>query len=1187
MGTDYEFPRPPAGDGDAVPEEFDVGDSRIFQDMSDPLGANETTITSSKSAVSGCAPLFRPDSGTSQLADPGTLRRNEDGDWTVGGAAPSSQTQLMQMALPDVQNGNEARHHDFTVGATTLEDQEISQAIELSLRGQALPPPEHDVEAGASIAMGPISEKPARRNTAEENLESLFLRLSNEFTPLDDPRGDTLVYIGPPPKLPGQDSTEYAHVKKHFEKVHRMRSSQLKLLDSVKFNKFLGPMSLRAGKRLHTLNVFKAVGFPVLSDCKYYLDLRPPEQEDEAVVLVTDLTCTRGVLTWHLAADKYGLDPVTVLGTDEFNVKPWTPTAHSDSKRKEVPAGNAPDATKATTSAKTSPKPERSSMRNTIGLDYSPIRHRSAIERLLQAIQGNDPRLDSAPKVWNYFAIAKYFDCAKHETVSSWITRWLYTDGNANFIQSNPEVAYRMGLGIQGPDLVKDAFSILVGEKALLDVSNEMNGPVLSPSETSIHGRKLESLDDDERNRIDHAASSLVRRVRKYFDGIVGDMTWLTDSGEYAKLHNAEGVGAKEQQLLSTAQRTIEEYVRGRIFCILYQSVGRPFDDLDERPDQTQPFRPGTNARFEDVYNKLPHPMRLFTRTSWIALQRIHFEDGVANAYNDDPGNGIRLIKRTAVIQAVNAVNGTRRAGLHLTLDSATGMILTRMSPKDRAKVDPLSERFADRHQEWMMHNSTPLNPVVPESPGRKRSVDSPENIPFSCLEISSPKRAPSELPPSANWEKRRKTLGAGQDSPYTSTADGPSGPDSVFQDFINLDHIYANEVSPQSLSPDTALANAVDENVEHGTPWEVTATNPASAYLSLVNTQSTGEELVAPLPDANSRLQAAQPTATRQPFLRAVTNFVRQSTSMSQPEDADSSGDVRMTSPLDRDRTGEWSDNHASDAGPTQVTMPPVEDRPGPIIDERCIGVSQTSDGQGPDRMPATGKYRPFINASKMLYEFSEALAKKCDQILYPPHLFHGVDLVPTNLFDVLMCLTDDEWKYLPLWAGGCDDGSGGVFDEANVPNLEVGGFRGGKRGIGSIGDSEPSVSESDSGFEDIASEAVSTVAKASKYATDGTQTVKSLSDVDSASEGEFMRQDEIYEQILDLKMSSQEERGKRSALWDVHGVGDGDDGVKFDETDTSTIMGARSDVQGEMFHDIDDDDDQNLDDVAAEDLE
>ncbi|KAL4957299.1 hypothetical protein BDW69DRAFT_37163 [Aspergillus filifer] len=44
-------------------------------------------------------------------------------------------------------------------------------------------------------------------------------------------------------------------------------------------------------------------------------------------------------------------------------------------------------------------------------------------------------------------------------------------------------------------------------------------------------------------------------------------------------------------------------------------------------------------------------------------------------------------------------------------------------------------------------------------------------------------------------------------------------------------------------------------------------------------------------------------------------------------------------------------------------------------------------------------------------------------------------------DLTDTLTYLTEKEFKYLPLWAGGCDDGTGGVYAE-QVPFAETDGF-------------------------------------------------------------------------------------------------------------------------------------------------
>jgi hypothetical protein len=157
-------------------------------------------------------------------------------------------------------------------------------------------------------------------------------------------------------------------------------------------------------------------------------------------------------------------------------------------------------------------------------------------------------------------------------------------------------------------------------------------------------------------------------------------------------------------------------------------------------------------------------------------------------------------------------------------------------------------------------------------------------------------------------------------------------------------------------------------------------------------------------------------------------------------------------------------------------------------------------------------------------------------------------------------MCLNEDEWKYLPLWAGGNDDGTGGVFDEVDVPNLEAGGFKGGKRGIGSVRHGGGASSVSESSFDDVGSDAISTVGKASKAATDGTQTVKSLSDIGSEDE-EFMRQNELWDEIRNMKI---EEGG-----FIGHGTGTGVDKGKARDEDANN--GIDDDMEAGDVDDVD----------------
>ncbi|KAF7869988.1 hypothetical protein EAF04_004772 [Stromatinia cepivora] len=62
-------------------------------------------------------------------------------------------------------------------------------------------------------------------------------------------------------------------------------------------------------------------------------------------------------------------------------------------------------------------------------------------------------------------------------------------------------------------------------------------------------------------------------------------------------------------------------------------------------------------------------------------------------------------------------------------------------------------------------------------------------------------------------------------------------------------------------------------------------------------------------------------------------------------------------------------------------------------------------------------------FNLSTSVKELNHYIEDICLSMLSKPD---GSEF--TLLIDTLLCLTDNEWQYLPLWAGGNDDGSGGV---------------------------------------------------------------------------------------------------------------------------------------------------------------
>ncbi len=75
-----------------------------------------------------------------------------------------------------------------------------------------------------------------------------------------------------------------------------------------------------------------------------------------------------------------------------------------------------------------------------------------------------------------------------------------------------------------------------------------------------------------------------------------------------------------------------------------------------------------------------------------------------------------------------------------------------------------------------------------------------------------------------------------------------------------------------------------------------------------------------------------------------------------------------------------------------------------------------------------------PFFAFPRLLAQIDAHIQSICNRMLSRNALERS------SICDTLLCLSDDEYKYLPLWANGLDDGSGGVF-EIDLPPAERGG--------------------------------------------------------------------------------------------------------------------------------------------------
>lgn len=110
-------------------------------------------------------------------------------------------------------------------------------------------------------------------------------------------------------------------------------------------------------------------------------------------------------------------------------------------------------------------------------------------------------------------------------------------------------------------------------------------------------------------------------------------------------------------------------------------------------------------------------------------------------------------------------------------------------------------------------------------------------------------------------------------------------------------------------------------------------------------------------------------------------------------------------------------------------------------------------------------------------------------------------------EITDTLTCLTYNEFQYLPLWAGGNDDETGGVFTDLIIPAMDVGGFSAPGPAVhtGSVAPTNDSFSEIE------ASDTQSTIYGASHNAT--CSHASDIMSVDSTDYSQFRLKHENHE--------------------------------------------------------------------------
>ena len=875
----------------------------------------------------------------------------------------------------------------------------LQEAIEQSLRArtndevvqstsqktQELDPPVHTCQNRVSI---------------EDRINAMTKQAAVQLPTVYDPMGDTLIYIDPPQRQPEQDEYDYEHYIKRYTVPILMKKHTLTRY-SPGLAKLFGPtQQFRFRRRRKLANKLPA-------NVKYVIDLTPPSEGEDAVFLTTELCCSEGVRLWSQSNQIWNVSKTLVEGAEEYSSvspnpvsRPLLQTSYPVQQQRiskpteskelgglKVPVGSNTQATSSTT----------------LPLEYSPVRHRYAIERVLSALQGKDPILDSATKVWTTFAVAKNFEIT-HSPLEDYIIRWLRAYPNSYFLEVLPEVSHQIADGLQNCDLARESFAILVGEEAL----DSLRDAQKSRSYTRF-GRKKEALPEQIHTRIEYASKSFLERINNDFEDFVANgMRWIDDLPEVRRL--SAYTQPELQQTIQKLKDLLKDYVHGTLYRVLYANYGTvPGPDLHR--DGGHDLLPRVDRA--TVWATMSLGERILSRTYWDALRSFTLLQGVSNF---DIQNGWDL-----------------KSGLN------------RFNQVEMSRLDRCTYRkIKNSELEALIRTGqTHLDKAAIQSPNLRHNQQESSAEPFSTQLQTLPDRTIT------------RTQGQNQSEDLLLTHTPGS-------------HLYnaqreSNFESLQKQSytlPDRTLNGTQEVAMRIRAPIS-SSSQPIQVPKSLKRTQHSAETLSPQDKPREFESHRKRPFgAVRNDLLAQVQKRVDGLHFSSVGPGGPSATDHTLEESLGQGPRNEWSPvepdpglgyndqlSHANDdlqsflkpEPPRSPTKASLGQKVVPAGLDIWTGYNEVNgDGGVQQQLEET---RPMetnfaINFFSLESFFFQA---RIHIDMFAMDKLRSSDQLELGIVNTLVCLEDSEWKYLPLWAGGNDDGSMGVYND-DLPTAEHG---------------------------------------------------------------------------------------------------------------------------------------------------
>ncbi|KAL2023063.1 hypothetical protein VTK56DRAFT_3973 [Thermocarpiscus australiensis] len=303
-------------------------------------------------------------------------------------------------------------------------------------------------------------------NSAALNARDSHMReLASLKEPLSgDCQGSVLAIV----RFADDDSARSCDGKRWRDVRIRMSYERLMSLGSSKIRDMFSPRAQARFRRQPGLE-------PLPHGIEYVLDFTPPAEGPELADLTAALWLPKMVKLWFLAGH-YVPDSVLARGSDGLQRRPLAEKTvgailtlgHDDvckyhSCLTDMSQWQINDKVPGIIDECTDFPSHIPAFRKVE--DYCPIRHRVAIVRVLRAINGESPLLNSAVRMWTVAQVAICLEVP--QVVVDPVTQWLIAPPNTKFIEICPEKAFQLAYSLRIPSVLIASFKILVNELAI------------------------------------------------------------------------------------------------------------------------------------------------------------------------------------------------------------------------------------------------------------------------------------------------------------------------------------------------------------------------------------------------------------------------------------------------------------------------------------------------------------------------------------------------------------------------------------------------------------------------------------------------------------------------------------------------------------------------------------------------